>query len=254
MRRTVVILTLILLTFLAIPAIAQAPSLAVPDINLNIGNSHGPQDLSSSLQIILILTVLSLAPAIIILLTSFTRIAIVLAFTRNALGTQQIPPNAVLIGLALFLTSFTMAPVWKQIDSTALRPYMAHHISYDIAMQRAILPVRAFMFNQTRESDLAVFVNLAKIPRPRTRVDIPTYVLIPAFVIGELKTAFTMGFLIFIPFVIIDMVVATVLMSMGMMMMPPMMISLPCKLMLFVLIEGWQRQNCFTRCRHSADN
>lgn len=223
----------------ALPLLAQAPEIAIPNIHLNIGQSRAPQDLSASLQIILLLTILSLAPAIIILLTSFTRTVIVLSFTRSALGTQQIPPNVVIIGLALFLTGFTMAPVWKQVDSQALQPYLAHKITYDVALERAMLPVRAFMFEQTRESDLALFVNLAKIPRPNTRADVPTYVLIPAFVIGELKTAFTMGFLIFIPFIIIDMVVATVLMSMGMMMMPPMLVSLPCKLMLFVLIDGW---------------
>ncbi|HEX2951328.1 MAG TPA: flagellar type III secretion system pore protein FliP [Armatimonadota bacterium] len=234
------VLLLVILSFVTLPVIAQAPSISIPNVNLNIGQSHGPQDLSSSLQIVLILTILSLAPSIIILLTSFTRIVIVLGFTRSALGTQQIPPNAVLIGLALFLSAFTMAPVWHKIDTNAVQPYLAHKVSYDVALQQAMLPVRAFMFNQTRETDLALFVNLAKIPRPRTRVDVPTYVLIPAFVIGELKTAFTMGFLIFIPFIIIDMVVATTLMSMGMMMMPPMMISLPCKLMLFVLIDGWQ--------------
>ena len=202
-------------------------------------DGRGPDNLAASLQIILILTVLSLAPAIIMMLTSFARIVIVLGFTRVALGTQQIPPNSVLIGLALFLTAFTMAPIWQQVNANALQPYLAHQINYETAIQRATLPIRGFMFRQTRENDLALYVGLAKLERPRTQADVPTYVLIPAFITGELKTAFTMGFLIFIPFVIIDLVVATVLMSMGMMMMPPMLISLPCKIMLFVLIDGW---------------
>ena len=173
------------------------------------------------------------------LLTSFARTVIVLSFTRSALGTQQIPPNAVLIGLALALTAFVMAPTGQQINQTALQPYLAHKISYTVAMQNAVLPLRAFMFRQTRDSDLSLFVEMSHMPAPRTEADIPTYILIPSFIIGELKTAFTIGFLIYIPFVVIDLVVATILMSMGMMMMPPVMISLPCKIMLFVLIDGW---------------
>ena len=227
-----------LLLLAVLPALAQAP-MAVPNVSLNIGNGNGPQDVSTSLQIIFLLTILSLAPAIIMLLTSFARIVIVLGFTRSALGTQAIPPNSVLIGLALFLTAFTMAPIWQQVNDNALQPYLQHRINHTTALQRASLPVRAFMFRQTRESDLRAFVSMAKMPRPRTQADVPTYVLVPAFIIGELKTAFTMGFLIFIPFVIIDLVVATVLMSMGMMMMPPVLVSLPCKIMLFVLIDGW---------------
>jgi len=238
MSRPLSRLWLVVCSLLVIPVLAQAP-VTVPNVSLNIGNAQGPQDVSTSLQIIFLLTVLSLAPAIIMLVTSFARIVIVLGFTRSALGTQAIPPNSVLIGLALFLTAFTMAPIWQQVNTAALQPYMDRQIDHTTAMQRATLPIRAFMFRQTRESDLEAFVNMAKMPRPRTQADIPTYVLVPAFIIGELKTAFTMGFLIFIPFVIIDLVVATVLMSMGMMMMPPVLVSLPCKIMLFVLIDGW---------------
>jgi len=231
-------LCIVLLSLAVVPALAQAPG-PVPSINLTIGQGKGTGDVSTSLQIIMLLTVLSLAPAIIMLVTSFARIVIVLGFTRVAMGTQAIPPNSVLIGLALFLTAFTMAPVWQNVNQNALQPYLQHKIDYNSAVQRASLPVRDFLFRQTRESDLEMFVGMSKMPRPRTRADVPTFVLVPAFIISELKTAFTMGFFIFIPFVIIDLVVATVLMSMGMMMMPPVMISLPCKIMLFVLINGW---------------
>jgi flagellar biosynthetic protein FliP len=238
MKRIVLLIVAVLLVCLAGQALAQAP-VTVPRIDLSIGQSKTPEDVSASLQIIFVLTVLSLAPSIIMLLTGFARIVIVLGFTRSALGTQQIPPNSILLGLALFLTAFTMAPVWQEVNTQALQPYLAHQISYETALERATLPVRAFMFKQTREADLELFVSMARMPRPNTRADIPTYVLVPAFIISELKTAFTMGFLIFIPFVVIDLVVATVLMSMGMMMMPPVLISLPCKIMLFVLINGW---------------
>ena len=222
-----------------IPALAQAPGAAGPSVVLNIGGGQHGGDLSSSLQILMLLTILSLAPAIIALLTGFTRIVIVLGFTRSALGTQQVPPNSVIIGLALFLTAFTMAPVGQAIYTDAYQPYIAHQIAIETAQQRAMAPLRAFMLRQTPESDLLLFVNIARIPRPNTLADLPTYVLVPAFVVGELKIAFTMGFLIYIPFVIIDLVVAAALMSMGMMMMPPVLISLPCKIMLFVLIDGW---------------
>lgn len=205
---------------------------------LDFGNSTAEQT-STSLQILLLMTVLSIAPAIFILMTSFTRIIIVLSFVRNALGTQQLPPNQVIIGLALFLTFFVMAPTWNEVNSQALQPYMKSQITQAEALKKAELPLRDFMFKQTREKDLALFVGLAKMERPQTYGDIPTYVLIPSFVISELKTAFQMGFAIFIPFMVIDMLVASTLMSMGMMMLPPMMVSLPFKLLLFVLVDGW---------------
>jgi len=229
---------LAVLSLLLITAVINAQAPAIPKVSINVGPGQ-EGDLSLSLQIILLLTVLSLAPAIVILLTSFTRIVIVLSFTRNALGTQQIPPNSVLIGLALFLTAFTMAPVWQQIDKDAYQPYMQKQIGYKTAFELAKFPLRSFMFKQTRDADLRLFIELAKVQQPKTMAEVPTYILIPAFIISELKTAFTMGFLIFIPFVIVDLVVATVLMSMGMMMMPPVLISLPCKIMLFVMIDGW---------------
>ncbi|MHB8126785.1 MAG: flagellar type III secretion system pore protein FliP [Desulfitobacteriaceae bacterium] len=207
-------------------------------LTLDLGNGT-TQQASTSIQILLLLTVLSLAPAILVLMTSFTRIIIVLSFVRNALGTQQMPPNQVLIGLAFFLTFFVMVPTWNQINDQALQPYLQNHISQTEALNKAEEPLRTFMFKQTREKDLELFVGLAKMDRPKTYRDIPTYVLIPSFVISELKTAFQMGFAIFIPFMVIDMIVSSTLMSMGMMMLPPMMISLPFKLLLFVLVDGW---------------
>lgn len=196
-------------------------------------------DTTLSLQLFLILTILSLAPAILMTMTSFTRIIVVLGFLRNALGTQQLPPNQVLIGLALFLSVFIMAPTLQDVNSNALQPYLAKKISQEDALKRAEAPMRTFMFKQTREKDLALFVQLAKIQRPNTYKDVPTYVLVPAYIISELKTAFQIGFAIFLPFVVIDMIVASTLMSMGMLMLPPMLISLPFKILLFVMVDGW---------------
>lgn len=216
----------------------QATPVLAAGLNIDLGNTTAQQT-STSLQILLLLTVLSIAPAILVLMTSFTRIIVVLSFVRNALGTQQLPPNQVLIGLALFLTLFVMFPTWNDLNTQALQPYLKNQISQTEALQKAEEPLRMFMFKQTREKDLQLFVELSKMERPKTYKDIPTYVLIPAFVISELKTAFQMGFAIFIPFMVIDMIVSSTLMSMGMMMLPPMMISLPFKLLLFVLVDGW---------------
>ena len=191
------------------------------------------------MQIFLLMTVLSLAPAILIMLTSFTRIAIVLSVLRQAIGTQSMPPNQIIIGLALFLTFFIMTPVWQNVNQNALKPYLDKTITQREALERAIEPVRAFMFKQTREKDLAMMIEVAKRPRPRVMADVDTSVLIPSFIISELKTAFQMAFMLYVPFLIIDMVVASVLLSMGMMMLPPVMVSLPFKLMLFVLADGW---------------
>lgn len=193
----------------------------------------------SAMEILLLVTILSLVPAFLVLMTSFTRIVVVLSFVRNALGTQQLPPNQVIIGLALFLTYFIMMPTFSQVYTNALQPYLEEEISREEAIQEAEGPMRTFMFKQTREKDLELFVSMSGLERPKTYRDIPTYVLIPAFVISELKTAFQMGFAIFIPFIIIDMVVSSALMSMGMMMLPPMMISLPFKILLFILVDGW---------------
>ena len=225
-----------LLMALAGTAAAATP---LPSIKIGIGQAAGPHDVSVTLQILFLLTVLSLAPAILMLTTSFTRIVIVLSFLRQALGTQNIPPNQVLLGLALFLTFFNMNPVFSKVNDQALQPYLKGQIHQDVALTRALEPMREFMFRQTRQKDLALFVYLSKSPRPATPEDVPTLVLIPSFVLSELKTAFQMGFIIYIPFLIIDMVVASTLMSMGMLMLPPVTISLPFKVLLFILIDGW---------------
>ncbi|MGI5921889.1 MAG: flagellar type III secretion system pore protein FliP [Syntrophomonadaceae bacterium] len=224
-----------------LPGQVLAEPIQIPDVNLQIGgnNPDNPGSLSTTLQLIILLTVLSLAPAILILLTSFTRIIVVLSFIRSSLATQQMPPNQILIGLALFLTFFVMAPVFQQVNTEAVQPYMKGQITQQKAFANAMQPLRTFMIKQTREKDLALFVKMAKLKRPRNFNDIPNYVLIPGFVISELKTAFQIGFVIFVPFLVIDMVVASALMSMGMMMLPPMMISLPFKILLFVLVDGW---------------
>jgi flagellar biosynthetic protein FliP len=209
------------------------------NVQIGTGSNNGGKGTSTAIQLLVLLTVLALAPSILIMTTGFTRILIVLGFVRNALGTPTMPPNQVLVGLSLFLTIFVMAPTFSAVNKTALQPYQEQKISQQQAIARAQVPVRKFMFRQVSERDLAMFVRMADMPRPKTRADVPTYVLVPAFLISELKTAFQIGFLIFIPFLIIDMVVASTLMSMGMIMLPPVMISLPFKILLFVLVDGW---------------
>ncbi len=237
--RTIRILTFIFLIFILFADNALSGDFALPSLNIGIEKGGEPGDVSVLLQIIFFLTILSLAPALLILMTCFTRLVVVFSFLRHALGTQQTPSNQIIAGLALFLTFFIMMPVWLQINNNALQPYLNEEISQEVALKKAIKPIRQFMLKQTREKDLALFVNMAKVRRPQNQEDIPTSVLIPAFVISELKTAFVIGFVLFVPFLIIDMVVASVLLSMGMMMLPPIMISLPFKLMLFVLVDGW---------------
>jgi flagellar biosynthetic protein FliP len=215
------------------------PGFTTPYFSIGVNNTEQPGAPTVTLQIFLLMTVLSLAPAIMIMVTSFTRIVIVLSLLRRALGTMQMPPNQIMIGLALFLTFFIMTPVWQQINQSALQPYLDKKISHQQALQKAVSPLRDFMFKQTREKDLALFVNIAKLKRPNNMTEIPTLVLIPSFIISEVKTAFQIGLLLYVPFLIIDMVVASVLLSMGMMMLPPIMVSLPFKLMLFVLADGW---------------
>lgn len=210
-----------------------------PTINIGVEETTESAKISTSLKILFILTVLSLAPAILIMLTSFARIVIVLSFLRQAMGTQQMPPNQLLIGLALFLTFFIMSPVFNQINDEAIQPYMSNEISQSEAMEKAINPLRRFMLSQTRDKDLALFVRLSQGEKPNSIEDVGTHIVVPAFIISELKTAFTIGFMIYVPFLVLDMVIASVLMSMGMMMLPPIMISLPFKLMLFVLVDGW---------------
>jgi len=219
--------------------LAAEEDLQIPSFQF-IEPAQRPEDVSLTLQIVLLLTVLSLAPSILIMLTSFTRTIIVLSFVRNGMGVQQVPPTQVLIGLALFLTIFIMTPVWSQINEQALQPLLNQEITTTQALQRAQIPLRDFMFRQTREKDLALFVHYAKLGKPINSLDdVPTYVLIPAFIISELKTAFQMGFVIYIPFLVIDMIVSSTLMSMGMLMLPPVMISLPFKILLFVMVDGW---------------
>ena len=218
---------------------AQNQGVTLPSVNLGFKTTDDPNQVVNTIKIILTLTVLSLAPAILIMMTGFTRIIVVLSFLRQALGTQQMPPNQLLIGLAMFLTLFIMKPVFEEINTKALRPYLAGTMSQELAFANAMSPLRKFMFHQTRPDDLSLFLKLSKSEKPKTLQDVSSMVLIPAFVISELKTAFQIGFIIYLPFLIIDMVVSSVLMAMGMMMLPPVVISLPFKIMLFVLVDGW---------------
>lgn len=217
-------------------ALAQV---TLPNVNIGMQTYSKPEDVVNTIKILVILTVLTLAPAFLIMMTGFTRIMIVLSFLRQALGTQQMPPNQLLVGLSLFLTFFIMNPYFTELNTNAVQPYLKGTISQDAALDNAMAPMRKFMFNQTRDQDLSLFVKLSKMEAPKTRADVPSMVLIPAFIISELKTAFQIGFIIYLPFLVIDMVVSSVLMAMGMMMLPPVMISLPFKIMLFVLVDGW---------------
>jgi flagellar biosynthetic protein FliP len=217
-----------------------AGGFSLPALSLNLGGEGAkPAELVNVLRIVLMLTVLTLAPAILVMMTSFTRIVIVLSFLRQSLGTQQMPPNQVIVGLSLFLSLFVMAPTWTKIQNDALNPYMEEKIDQKTAFANAEKPLREFMFSQVREKDLELFLSLSKMPKPQTRDDVPTYVVIPSFIVSELNTAFQMGFMLYLPFMVIDMVVSSILMAMGMMMLPPMTISLPFKLLLFVLVDGW---------------
>jgi flagellar biosynthetic protein FliP len=225
------------LLFLSKAAHAQAVTL--PNIQLGFKSTQNPQEVVNTIKIIIMLTVLTLAPAILIMMTSFTRLIVVFSFLRQAIGTQQMPPNQLLVGLSLFLSLFIMAPALTDINEHALKPYLDGKISQEVAFDNAMSPLRKFMFNQTRDADLSLFIKLAHVDQPKTRADVSSAVLIPAFVISELKTAFQIGFIIYLPFLVIDLVVASVLMAMGMMMLPPVVVSLPFKIMLFVLVDGW---------------
>ena len=222
--------------FFASEAFAQV---TLPNVNIGMQTYSKPEDVVNTIKILVMLTVLTLAPAFMIMMTGFTRILIVLSFLRQALGTQQMPPNQMLVGLSLFLTFFIMNPYFTELNTNAIQPYLKGSISQDQAFENGMAPMRKFMFNQTRDSDLSLFVKLSKMETPKTRADVPSTVLIPSFIISELKTAFQIGFIIYLPFLVIDMVVSSVLMAMGMMMLPPVMISLPFKIMLFVLVDGW---------------
>ncbi|MFD1177204.1 flagellar type III secretion system pore protein FliP [Paenibacillus puldeungensis] len=240
MKKKVIFVSLMyaLLSLFAVSIASAEPVDPIPNIGIQIGNSGG-QSGTSSLSIILLITVLSIAPAILVLMTSFTRIVVVLGFVRSSLGTQQMPPNQVLIGLALFLTLFVMSPTITTINHDALQPYIKGEITQSEAINKAAVPMKKFMYSHTRTKDLQLFMGYTKLEKPKSYADIPISVLVPAFAISELKTAFQMGFMIFIPFLIIDIVVSSVLMAMGMMMLPPVMISLPFKVLLFVLVDGW---------------
>ncbi len=215
-----------------------AEAVSLPSIQLGMDDVEDPEKVSSALQILFLLTILTLAPSILILTTSFARIIIVLSFLRQAMGTQQTPPTQILIGLGLFLTLFVMGPTWTEINDKALQPYLNEEISQTDALKQAEMPLKTFMLKQTREKDLSLFIEISG-ENPTTNEEIDIRSLIPAFIISELKTAFQIGFLIYIPFLILDMVVASILLSMGMMMLPPVLISLPFKLMLFVMVDGW---------------
>lgn len=221
------------------PAAAQTNfSTGFGPVQITLGGSDGPQDVDTGISILFLITLLSLAPAILLLMTCFTRVVIVLSFVRTALQLQGTPANQIIIGLSLFITYFVMAPVWNRIDQDAITPYRLHQVSGAQALEQAAGHIRTFMLRQTRPRDVELFAAMAQL-QPTTPEQLPLRVVIPAFIISELRTAFQMGFLIFVPFILIDLVVATVLMSMGMMMMPPMTIALPLKLLLFVLVDGW---------------
>jgi len=211
----------------------------LPRISLAVEEAKRGGDAAVSLQIIFLLTILSLAPSILIMMTSFTRIVVVLSFLRTAIGTQQMPPNQLIVGLSLFLTFFVMAPVWERVNHEAIQPLITDEIPYKEALERGMAPIREFMLKQTRQKDMALFVRMARIKQPMNRSEIPSSVLIPSFIISELRTAFQIGFILFIPFLVIDLVVSSILLSMGMMMLPPIMVSLPFKILLFVLVDGW---------------
>lgn len=226
------------LLFFLIPAAASAVNL--PTVTFGISDAGTPAEVSTALQVLLVLTVLTVAPAILLMTTAFTRIIIVLGFLRQAMGTQNTPPNQILLGLALFLTLFVMAPTFNTINQQALQPYMQEQITQQQALSRSMEVMRTFMFSQVQESELQLLIDLTKEEQPADKEALSSAILIPAFMLSELKRAFQMGFMIYVPFLVIDMLVASVLMSMGMMMLPPIIISLPFKLLLFVLVDGWQ--------------
>lgn len=234
-----VVFAIVMFYAINIPNTYAQPNLPIPSIGLNIGEAEEPQEVATSLQILVLLTILSLAPAILIMMTSFTRIIIVLSFLRNAIATQQTPPTQVLVGLALFLTFFTMSPILSDVNENALQPYLQEEITQEEAIALGMDPIREFMLRQTREKDLDLFIEASNTVGAVEVNEVSNTILIPAFIISELKTAFQMGFILFIPFIVIDMVVASTLMSMGMMMLPPAMISLPFKLLLFIMVDGW---------------
>ena len=217
----------------------QSLSFPLPKLDVQVGSSDNPQDVSVTLQILLLMTILALAPSIMIMTTAYLRIIIVFHFLKSALGTQQMPPGQLLAGVALFVTFFVMAPTWNKVNEEALKPLMDEKITTEEAYNKGIEPIREFMFRNVRDEDLGLFISLANMKRPDNRSELPTYIVIPAFVISELRTGFIIGFFLFIPFLMVDMIISSILMSMGMMMLPPMLVSLPFKILLFILVDGW---------------
>ena len=217
----------------------QGLSFPIPKIDLQVGTSDNGGDISVTLQILLLMTILALAPSIMIMTTAYLRIIIVFHFLKSALGTQQMPPGQLLAGVALFITFFVMAPTWNKVNQDALKPLMEEKISVEEAYNKGIEPIREFMFKNVRDEDLGLFISLANMTRPNNRNELPTYIVIPAFVLSELRTGFIIGFFLFIPFLMVDMIISSILMSMGMMMLPPMLVSLPFKILLFILVDGW---------------
>lgn len=235
MPRSVTALVFLALMLLPHPGAA----IEIPTISLGVTDATNPTEVSTAIQVLLVLTIMSVAPAILLMTTAFIRIVVVLSFVRQAMATQQMPPNQIIIALALFLTFFIMSPVFSTMNENAIQPYLEGEMALEAALNEAVLPMREFMFNQTREKDLALLIDIAGNNQPDGPEEVKTTTLIPAFMLSELNRAFQIGFMIYVPFLVIDMVVASVLMSMGMMMLPPPMISLPFKLLLFVLVDGW---------------
>ncbi len=242
MKKKIIIAGLFLFLFFGanhVLAQQKTATVPLPSVGINIGTSDNPEDLSVTLQLLLLLTILSLAPSILIMTTSYLRIIIVFQFLKTSMGTMQMPPNQLLAGIALFITFFIMAPTWETVHQTALKPYLDHKINIEEAYDKGIEPIRNFMLKNVRNEDLELFAGMANIERPNTPADLPIHVLIPAYILSELRAGFIIGFFLFIPFVMVDMIVSSILMSMGMMMLPPMLISLPFKVLLFVLVDGW---------------
>ncbi|MHB1687327.1 MAG: flagellar type III secretion system pore protein FliP [Ignavibacteriaceae bacterium] len=240
MKKTALIFFILILIFSPTALHAQqSTSIPFPKIGINVGTSTNPGDVSVTLQILLLLTILSLAPSIMIMTTSYLRIIIVFSFLKTAMGTPQMPPSQLVAGISLFLTFFVMAPTWNKVNVEALKPFMDGQISAEQAYNTGIEPIRDFMFRNVRNEDLELFIGLANLKRPNDRKDLPTYVVIPAFVLSELRAGFIIGFFLFIPFIMVDMIISSILMSMGMMMLPPTLISLPFKILLFILVDGW---------------
>ncbi len=220
------------------PAVAKA-AIALPTVSLGVASANTPQEFTQGVQVLILLTVLTLAPSILIMTTAFIRIIIVLALTRQALGTASLPPNQVLAGLAIILTFFVMAPTINKINETAVQPYLKNQITQQVALEKASLPIREFMISHTEEKEIGLFLKMAKLEKPKNWKDVPTYIILPSFVLSELKVAFTIGFVIFLPFLVIDIIVASILVSMGMVFLPPTTVAIPFKLVLFVMIDGW---------------